>query len=726
MSEKSTSKKRQKKWLQVLQFFAAYLVAAWTFLQFVDWILNRYQISPYWVDILLWFFVGIIPSLVIYLYHRERINSKILRLREKIIFPLNLVLITVGLYFGFGTADLGSTTKSVNYTTEAGEQRSALITKEEFRTGFYIYDFKSKVADSTTTWLEFGISMLLHEDLLQNKNLSPEVAGIRNTTEKVKQASYFHDFYVDGEYEIINNEYTITTYIRNAKNAKIKAQEKVTGKDVLSLIDNISRFVIRTLDSKEFNNPNYLDLNIKEITSSNLKALEHFRNRQYENAVKEDSTFALAYLYGGKRNLNFNLSKFEDRVLADKAFRYRYKLPLQKQGEALILKYLAYDEFDKAEELVKLQLEVDPSDENYNGVLNKIYGKTKNLEAYTQLAFDAWEYKKSQNNGYNLLDASLIREDYDYILKQINALLLVQPNDDVLFSLKLLPQLLQGDINSATKTQEKIKLLHPNWQNLTKVHDLAIAYLKDNPVTKKALKKFEGVYRSNDNEQTQTFWINKNTLLRYVSNQGIGPLVLAGDYEIIAGHTLTGRTWNTEFLKNDLGQIYAFRQEQNDLKGSLITWYWKINKSILKAESLLENRQLDSAKVVYEEAIKLNPSHYYLKDALAHIVYVKDLDSITLANQLKEVVGTYGPRKFWVEAGKLFYKREMAENGQVFPTIELLPIAEDRYMNRTNLKYQYAFNYANGMVIDSYVYVYNLENQKWEKSELAVNTWRKD
>ena len=41
----------KKKWINTLKFFAAYLVAAWTFLQFVDWVLNRYNISPHWVDI---------------------------------------------------------------------------------------------------------------------------------------------------------------------------------------------------------------------------------------------------------------------------------------------------------------------------------------------------------------------------------------------------------------------------------------------------------------------------------------------------------------------------------------------------------------------------------------------------------------------------------------------------------------------------------------------------
>ena len=88
-----TNKINQKKWVKTFQFFAAYLVAAWTLLQFVDWVLNRYNISPYWVDILLWFFIGIIPSLLIYLYHHERLNQLIFKRREKIIFPIKRVLL---------------------------------------------------------------------------------------------------------------------------------------------------------------------------------------------------------------------------------------------------------------------------------------------------------------------------------------------------------------------------------------------------------------------------------------------------------------------------------------------------------------------------------------------------------------------------------------------------------------------------------------------------------
>ncbi len=128
-----TETNRKKKWINTLKVFSAYLVAAFTFIQFLQFILDLYGVSYHWVKLALWFFVGIIPSLLIYLYHNERINKLNLKLREKILIPLNIILLTVALYFGFGNSDLGAITKSIDYMTEGGEQKTALITKEEFR-----------------------------------------------------------------------------------------------------------------------------------------------------------------------------------------------------------------------------------------------------------------------------------------------------------------------------------------------------------------------------------------------------------------------------------------------------------------------------------------------------------------------------------------------------------------------------------------------------------------
>ena len=721
----SNSSEKKKKWIKTLQFFAAYLVAAWTFLQFVDWILNRYNISPYWVDILLWLFIGIIPSLLIYLYHQERLNQRIFKRREKIIFPLNGILLIVALYFGFGNSDLGATTKSINYTTEEGEERSAFITKEEFRTGFYIFNFEPKKEDSINQWLDYGISDLLYQDLLQNKNLRPVKGGNDETSSKVRESSYFYDYYVDGEFEVIDGLYKIETYIRNAKNAKILEQKTFEGTNILDLIDDITVFVASSLDSNEFNSPNYIDLDISDFMSDNLEAIEHYRYGRFEKAFEADNTFALAYLAAASRNLLFNRSKFEERALADRAYALRRRLPLQRQGEALILRNLAYDEYDNAEQLVKLQLEVDPSDVTYNRILYNIYGRTKNLEAYTQLAYDAWQNEKSRDNGYIMIEAALIREDYDYLLGQLRAFSLLQPNDDILFSFNLMPQLLKGDIEAAKKTQDRVKLLHPDLSNMTKVHDSAIDYQSKNKVTTDILKRFEGNYRNNNGEQLYSFWVNKNSLLLYVSNQYVNVLAMAGDASFISGHAVGGRTGSYRFLEDESGQFFAIDMEQNNYRNSGTFRHWRIDDLINEAEKLLSEKKYDEAKLAYEKAIDANPKHYYLKDALAHVTYVQSISKEQLEAQLQNVAGSYGPRNFWIDNGRLYYKRQGLDNGIIFPTIELLPMSEDLYMNQTNLGAQFGFRREGEADIISYVKRYNLEQEQWVKSFDSTNVFKK-
>lgn len=723
----NTNPSTNRNWKQIFQLLFAYLVAAWTFLEFVDWILNRYSLSPYWVEVFIWIFVGIIPSLLIYLYHRERISEGRLKLREKIIFPLNIVVLIIGLYFGFGTADLGARTKSINYTTEEGEARTALITKEEFRTGFYIYNFAPKEKDSATSWLEFGISRLLLEDLLQNKNFSPDLLTLTTTPDKVKESSYFHEYYVDGEFEKTDSTFILTTYIRNAKNAKIIEEKTIEGPDILDVIDEVTVFITNAFSSGEFNIPNYLDMNIREITSDNLKALEYFSNGDYDNAIAEDSTFALAYLFAGRRRLTFSQGNIEERALADKAYELRYELPLQRQSETLVQKYLAYDQFDDAEKLVKLQLEVDPSSTIYNQTLRNIYGRTRNVEAYTELAYQAWENDKNRISGVNQIEASIIQEDYEEVLDQLTTFARLQGNDPTLLGFKLLPQLFKGDLGEARKTLDRFKLLQPELEVHASLYEKTLAYLEANPVTPGDLRKFEGEYRGGNSEQTSTLWVHKNTLLQYISNQGITPLIMGGERTLVTGHPVTGQTGKKEFFEDSHGEFYAYRYDQYGWQDSLRVWYWRLDEAILKAENLMTGRQWDSAQAAYEKAIAANPNHYYLKYHLAHLKYRDSLDSQAYINQLNEVEGTYGKegvdskRRFWEQDGRLFYKREGLASK------ELLPVSKTRYISMVDQTVHYEFEYKEGVVVASYVSRFDPDRKLWQENwEPEINYLLKD
>ena len=705
----------KNRWIKTVQFLAAYLVAAWTFLQFVDWTLNRYDISPYWVDVLLWIFIGIIPSLLIYLYHQERINKRILKLREKIIIPLNIVFLAIGLYFGFGNSDLGATTKEIEFTNNSGQTERKTITKEEFRIGIPIYTFENSDKNDSINWMRFGISRLLYEDLLQNKSLSPIFMYLTKTSTKIKEASVFYDFYVDGNYKKNGENYEITTYIRKSTNAKILKEQTFIGTDFLSLLDDISVFITEQSGYVETKKLKYLDFPISEFISNSEDAIREFTNGNYSKATAIDSTFALAYLQDAKRSLRYNLGTLETQDIVDKAFSNRRKLPLQKQLEVNIQRNLAYGVYDKAEEQVKLQLEVDPNNAFYNQVLFSIYGETRQTNKFLETSQRLFNNDPNADTGTNLAVAAMVTGDDDRLITQIEKYEIINQN---ISAFKLQPLLFQGRIDEASDLLEDIKTLSPNQKNKWQVYDTVVGYLKQHKFDLSLLNQFAGHYRSNYNEQTYDLWVENNRIIQYVKNQGMNAFVLAGENSIASGF-INNRTWKYDLIKNETGTPIALKIFQYDYKNTSEVWYWKEDNSIINAHDALDKGNLDKAIDLYDIAITNNPDHAYLKNNLAQLKHKKNIGLDSLVNQHKRFEGSYGPREFWLENGKFYYKRK-GENSNL-PRVELLALDINRYMDltRPNTIMKFVKDLSGKMA--SYSVQYVLKEKKWVESEKVSN-----
>jgi hypothetical protein len=481
-------KSRKKKWIKTIQFLAGYLVAAWTFLQFLEWILNRYDISPNWVDVFLWVFIGALPSLAIYFYHQDRLSKGILKLREKIIFPINFILLAIIMYLGFGNSDLGATTKEISFTNDSGELEKQIITKEEFRIGLPIFSFKQTKTDTLNEWLQFGIRELIYQDLLQDKNINPYTSGSESTVDRVMQSKIFNDYYLDGTYEYNNGQFNVKPTVRNAKNGKIIAEKEFKGSNILDLLDDISIYVKDNIGIIEEKRDFYIDLDIKDFMSPSLDAIRYSLIGDHEKAQAIDSTYALSYLYDAKKKINFSQSKIDERLTIDKAFKYSNKLPLQTQLEIRIRRYVAYEDWTMAEKLLKLQLEIDPSDQVYNDLLYTVYGETKQVQAYVDHAEKRFTQDQNIISGGTFLNASLLVGNYEQVISAIKNLEIVQPNNTDIFTFKIRPQLLNGNIEDAKKTQERTLIVNPSWKKFANTYDIAIDYLSKNKITKAKLE----------------------------------------------------------------------------------------------------------------------------------------------------------------------------------------------------------------------------------------------
>ena len=704
----------EKKGQKVLKFLAAYLVAAWTFLQFVDWALVRYNISPYWVDMLLWIFIGILPSLSIYLYNKDRINKKILKLREKIIFPLNGLIIALVLFFGFGNSDLGSTTKEISYKNDLGELLTETITKEEFRIGAPVFNFQQKNKDSINSWLGNTINKLLELDLKQDKNISTEACYAENTIDKIKSSSVFNKYYVDGFYEVNNGVYAITPIVHNSKNGKEISKKTFTGSDFFELIDEISIYIKDNLGIVEEMRDRYIDLSIREMTTESMEALKAWSNKDYDEAVKIDSAFTLAYFYNAIRRNRFSHGELEEKYLIDKAYDLKNNLPIQSQFEILMYKHIIYNRWADAEKLLKYQLEIEPNNEEYNRLLEMVFSETQNIEGYYKHALKRFNKAQNEDNARRYYMSLILNGNYDEAINLIKAYELLSPNTEEVQRIKAYSYLAAGKLDEAKKIYSKIKLTWPEESIYQNIIDAYIQKKEKETVTFD-FTSYAGIYRSIASEQQINYFEkNKAYFVHYKNqllNKGIpsdNNILLSFDAGWVSGtkHVFKKDSLNTtsrvevdQFNRNKLSKFYYYRETDE----------------IRAAYNLFKSHEFENLDKTFEKLIAKHPNHWFLKDALSHVLYRKKQSNQALIDQYNKITGTYGNRKFWVKDNRLFYKRDN------LPKVEIFPISENRFISLSNYSTHYGFEQTENNVMASFSWSLDMENKEWIKAENNTN-----
>lgn len=709
-----------KKWKKVVQIVAAYLVAAWTFVQFVDWILIRYQISPYWVDILLWLFLGILPSLVIYVYHIDRLNAKQLKLREKIIFPLNVFVLFLVMYFLFGNSDLGSTTKEVAFTNELGALETQTITKEEFRIGVAIFNFEQVEKDSTHRWLVNGIKELLRLDLDQDKSVSITTNYANNTTDKVKMSSVFQRYYVDGEFGVKDGVYTITPVIRNSKNGREIERKTFTGTDLLGLVDQMSIYLKNHVGIIEEMRDRYIDLSIKDITSPSLEAVKLWIERDYEGAVAIDSTFALAYYSNAMRRNRFSQGELEEKYLIDKAYQFKNRLPTQLQFEILMHRQIIYNRWKDAEELIKYQLEIDPNNDDFNYLLYRVYSQTQNIEGYYQHAKKNFNKGFNESNTVSYYTALVLKGEFKEALKLIRYYELLAPNTKPVNQVKSFTQLIKGDYKDAEKSFAKLNLLFPEETVYKKYFKEVLELKLSGNEEDLAFEQITGNFRSTINEQTIEYFERDDNLFIQYQNQLVERSISIGAHQAIRFHPVDDAGSRHYFERDENDQVYRVKIEQ--FSGSRITvfHYYKEDAIIKQALQQLKEQQYEEAEKSFDALVQKLPKYWYLTNIQQYLKYRNNLSPEALVKQYNGIVGTYGERKFWVENGRLFYKRNQLAK------LELLPISKTHYITLSAYDTQYVFEKSAQGKQASLALRYNLDKGVWDRIAGPTNYFLKD
>lgn len=377
---------------RVIQIVLIYLLVSYLIRLALSSIVTTYVLSPYLVDLGWTILLSLIPSVIILAYfHGKKGVTKWTRV-ELIGMPVNVVVAAVFLIVLFKGKDLGAATAQVTLENEDGEKIERVILKSEFRKKIALFFYDNISNDTSLSWMQYAIPMIINYDLSQNTFIQTKTGldcllrfrdagyddGLGGSLIHLKNiAGYYHmNYFVTGTFNYQEKEYVLTTSIYKTENAKLMASFEYRGNDVFSLVDQITEKIITDLELPSSQLENATDMPVAEIYTKSPTALEYYvkavlEKELYNNwqsainyldkAIQEDEEFALAQLTLADYSFNSNnITKTEAAL--DKAMDCIIKLPESMQFHTKFFYYLINQEPDKAMAVLKMRTELFPWD----------------------------------------------------------------------------------------------------------------------------------------------------------------------------------------------------------------------------------------------------------------------------------------------------------------------------------------------------------------------------
>ena len=396
---------------RVPQILGVYFAAGWAVLEFTDFLVNRYILSPHLTDFALLTWALLIPTVLMLAYFHGALGADRWTRFETIGIPVNLALAAVLLLVAFGGKDLGAATQSVTIEDEAGEIVERVVPKSEFRKSLTTYYFDNISGDTALDWLQYGVPWALEFDLQQDlfidvrdsevplKRLQEE--GLRDGLDvplglKREIADNLHlGYFVAGSISEEADQLVLETSLYETRRGRLIKERTFSGDELFELVDEMTIQLKRDLEIPAQYIEEAKDLPVSELLTSSLPAYRSFVDAGYaswveadwetslghlQGAVREDPQFAMAYvlLFGVYTTLND--TENGEKALQD-AMRLLYSLPERVQFQVKTIYYwLIRQDTEKALVAAGMYAELFPHDIQAHLMLAEFYGMKRERE----------------------------------------------------------------------------------------------------------------------------------------------------------------------------------------------------------------------------------------------------------------------------------------------------------------------------------------------------------
>ena len=395
MSKAKKAVKREslfKKLLErrVFQVLGVYLGVSWGLIQFVDWVVNRYQFSIHLTEFAFVLLLSMLPTVIMLTYfhndpHRENWGKL-----EKISIPANVVFSITLLLLLFQGKELGAASKTVTVTDENGQEIQRLIPKDEFLKKIHVTFFENRTGDKDLNWLRLGMGVLIDYDLEQDFYVQ-SISGLylhdefqklgfdirtaipEKVQSKVAQNSYV-DYLLNGDLYQEGRELVLRARLIRVENNRKLYDLEARSENAFDLVDDLVTQLKEKLKIPRAHLENTKDLALRDLlTQSEPAARELFNglfeinlNNDYQKALGHiksslalDSTFAFAHIQDFV--IEANLGNNENTQNAIKAsYRYQHKLPEFYQFLLKSVDYQLQGKTQKRIAVLKMWAELHP------------------------------------------------------------------------------------------------------------------------------------------------------------------------------------------------------------------------------------------------------------------------------------------------------------------------------------------------------------------------------
>jgi len=373
---------------RVPQIVGAYLAGGWILLEFTDWTVNRYVLSPHLTDFVVASWLLLLPAVAMIAWNHGQPGRDAFTRGEAIGLALNLMFAVLVLFSMFRGRDLGAATSAVRVTDEQGRTVTRSVPKPEFRHRVALFSFRNESGDPALDWLQFALSQAVRIDLRQDAF----VAGVGTSNRETRSGDPDHPLlfpiarqreiaaerdagvFVTGRFRETPSGIEARLELYDTRRGTLRTERIVSAADPMQLADSISMRLRRDLGVPGGHIDATPDLPVRELLSESEAALRPFfaglfllaseveeAKRSFEEAVREDSTFARAQMWLGNLRVSSNEGS-EGLQALEAAMRHEYRL---EEASRFLLRteyFRVSGEPERAIDVARMRTELYPDD----------------------------------------------------------------------------------------------------------------------------------------------------------------------------------------------------------------------------------------------------------------------------------------------------------------------------------------------------------------------------